>query len=217
MTTNQAAVAQTGHPQPGVSPTRPPVPSPRPPRRRQTPASRRAALSGMGMAAATWLALGLVVTAFLVLVVGPMTGRYRMSVVLSDSMKPHWETGDVVISTPERPEDVRVGQVISFNPPIDGRPSITHRVVRVASGGPTPVIVTKGDANAANDEWGAIKITEGPVMRVRGVVPNLGWALKFLLGRNLPILTTVLAPILLLVLLLWRIWRPTLDQRGIPA
>jgi signal peptidase I len=176
-----------------------------------------ASLGSRATTIATWTALAVAVLVFVAMVIGPMTGRYRLSVILSDSMKPHWETGDVVISLPERPADVRVGQVITFNPPIDGRPSITHRVVRLVSGGPAPVVVTKGDGNAASDEWGAIKITSGPVMRVRGVVPNLGWALKFLTGRTLAVVTTVICPILLLLVLLWRIWRPPFDVTGVSA
>ena len=147
---NPAASSQAGHPQPGVPQARPPVPAQR--RRRVLPSKvGRPTVGRTVLTAVTWLALGLVVVAFLGLVVGPMTGRYRVSVILSDSMKPRWETGDAVISTPERTDEVRVGQVITFNAPINGRPSITHRIVGVVSGGVTPVVLTKGDANAAND------------------------------------------------------------------
>ncbi len=150
----------------------------------------------------------MVVAAFVFLVVGPMTGAYRVSVVLSDSMRPQWQAGDALISTPERPDQVRVGQVISFNPPIDGRPSVTHRVVEVTGPGSAPVIRTRGDANAAPDEWGATRLTHGPVWRVRTPIPNLGWALALLQGRAAGIATTLVAPMLLLLTLLWRIWRP---------
>lgn len=207
------AATQSEEPPRGGSRLRPPVPR----ARRHTGVRTGASIASRATSIATWLAFGLVVLGFVAIVAGPMTGRYRVSVILSDSMKPRWETGDVVISTPERPADVRAGQVITFNPPIDGRPSITHRVVRLVSGGPTPVVVTKGDANATSDAWGAIKITRGPVMRVRGVVPNLGWALKLLTSRTLATLTTVICPILLLLVLLWRIWRPSLGVPGVSA
>jgi signal peptidase I len=46
---------------------------------------------------ATWAVLSIVVVAFLLLAIGPKTGAYRVSVVLSDSMKPHWAAGDVII------------------------------------------------------------------------------------------------------------------------
>ncbi len=156
----------------------------------------------------TWAALSVVVMAFVFLAIGPKTGAYRVSVVLSDSMKPHWEAGDVIIATPERPDQVRVGQVISFNPPIDGRPSITHRVIEVTASGATPVIRTKGDANSAPDEWGSVRLDHGPVYRTRTAVPNLGWALAFLRSRNVSITTTMIVPMVLLLMLLWRIWHP---------
>jgi len=167
--------------------------------------------------AATWAALALVILAFAFLVVGPRTGAYRVSVVLSNSMKPAWEAGDVVISTPERPDQVRPGQVITFNPPIEGRPSVTHRVVAVDTSGPAPVVRTKGDANAAPDDWGAVRIGEGPVWRVRTDVPNLGWVLAFLRGPIVAIATTVVIPILLLLMLLRRIWRPAARRPGVSA
>ena len=163
---------------------------------------------------ATWSVLGIVLVAFTFLVIGPKTGVYRVSVVLSDSMKPNWEAGDVVISTPERPEQVRVGQVISFNPPIDGRPSITHRVIEVVASGATPIVTTKGDANSAPDEWGSVRLEQGPVYQVRTAIPNLGWALAFLRSRSVAVATTMVVPLIFLLMLLWRIWRPAAAPLG---
>ncbi len=193
-----------------VPPARVPTPSAHAPRR------RIGVPGGMGLrvdrtriaTVATWAALSIVVVAFLFLTIGPKTGAYRVSVVLSNSMKPQWEAGDVIISTPERPDQVRVGQVISYNPPIDGRPSVTHRVVEVSAPGTTPVVRTKGDANAAPDEWGSVRLDHGPVYRARKSVPKLGWVLAFLHSRNVALATTVLVPMLLMLMLLWRIWRP---------
>lgn len=162
----------------------------------------------------TWTLLFIVVAMFCFLVVGPRTGAYHVSVVLSNSMQPHWEAGDIVISRPEGPDQVRVGQVITYNPPIDGRPSITHRVIELTEPGATPVVRTKGDANDAPDEWGAVRLTHGPVQKVTGSIPNLGWALALLQNRAIGILTTMFAPILLLLMLLWRIWRPSPHPAG---
>ena len=55
---------------------------------------------------ATWTLLFVVVAMFCFLVVGPRTGAYHVSVVLSNSMQPEWEAGDIVISRPERPDQV---------------------------------------------------------------------------------------------------------------
>ena len=133
---------------------------------------------------------------------------YRVSIVLSDSMKPHWSAGDVILSTPERPDQVRVGQVISFNPPIDGRPSVTHRVIEITEPGATPVIRTKGDANAAADEWGTVRLNGETVYQARRAIPNLGWALAFLGSRTVAIVTTLLVPLIFLLMVLWKIWAP---------
>lgn len=149
----------------------------------------------------------MVVLAFLALVVGPRTGRYHVSVVLSGSMRPAWHAGDVLVTTPQAAREVRVGQAISFNAPVDGRPSVTHRVIEVLERGPHPVVRTKGDANDAADPWGPVRLTGDTVGVVRGRVPRLGWALQALNGRVAALLTGLVAPLLLLVLALRQIWR----------
>lgn len=205
-----------GRSQTGAPLARVPIPSARPPRRAlgRAVAPARSGLASRVSAWATWTLLFVVVAMFCFLVVGPRTGAYQVSVVLSNSMQPEWEAGDIVISRPERPDQVRVGQVITYNPPIDGRPSITHRVIEVTEPGAAPVVRTKGDANDSPDEWGAVRLTQGPVQKVTGHVPNLGWALAFLQNRTVGILTTMLAPILLLLMLLRRIWRPEPEPAG---
>lgn len=205
-----------GRSTPGAPPTRVPVPSERSPRRRLGTGGRTAhARRGRRILTwATWALLGFVVVAFCFLVVGPRTGAYHVSVVLSNSMTPEWEAGDIVISRPERPDQIRAGQVITYNPPIDGRPSITHRVIEVKAPGPAPVVLTKGDANDNPDEWGPVRLTHGPVQKVTASIPNLGWALAFLQNRTIGIITTLFAPILLLLMLLWRIWRPATSPAG---
>ncbi|HRC07826.1 MAG TPA: hypothetical protein PLV41_06395, partial [Miltoncostaeales bacterium] len=52
------------------------------------------------MSAATWVSLALALGALLALQLGPRLGLYRVNVVLSSSMKPHWQAGDLVITTP---------------------------------------------------------------------------------------------------------------------
>jgi signal peptidase len=164
--------------------------------------------------AATRLALGLALVALLLLVVGPRTGAYRVSVVLSDSMAPAWEAGDVVVSTPTAPQDLRVGDVITFTPPADGRPSVTHRIVAIDEPGAAPVVRTRGDASGADDPWGPIRLAPDTAWRVRADVPNLGWALAGLRHPAALAATTILVPALLLVLLLIRIWWPSPARPG---
>jgi len=63
-------------------------------------------------------ALGAALAIFLLLAVLPRTGLYRTETVLSGSMKPDFNSGDLVIVTPEASRDIRVGQVISYRIPM---------------------------------------------------------------------------------------------------
>lgn len=184
------------------------VPVPRSGRSRPTGPTERHSPGAQLTRIGTWSLLTAVVAVFVLLVVIPMTGAYRVSVVLSNSMAPKWHAGDMVVVTPQTAADVRVGQVISYNPPVEGRPSITHRVIAVTEPGPHPIVTTKGDANDTADEWGPVRLASDRVWLVRGSIPQAGHVLAFLQGQALALLTTVLAPIAFLVVILVRIWRP---------
>lgn len=157
---------------------------------------------------ATWFALAVAVLALLALQLGPRLGLYRVNVVLSGSMKPLWQAGDLVITTPHRPQDLRVGQVITFNPPIDGKPSVTHRIVELTHPGDHPMITTKGDANPTADPWGQVQLDAPTVWVVSRPIPKLGWALAFLQHRAVTIVTGLFVPLALLLTVLVQIWRP---------
>src|SRR5207247_7659407 len=82
----------------------------------------------------------------------------------------------------------------------------THRVVAVVHGGAHPSVRTKGDANAAPDPWVA-RLDGTTAWRVRAVLPKLGWVVFWLRTPRVEKLTLILAPILLALLGLLRIWR----------
>ncbi len=65
-------------------------------------------------------------------------------VVLSGSMSPAINAGDLVVASPVSPADVKVGDIIVFN---EKKAKITHRVVSITDSG----FITKGDANEDPD------------------------------------------------------------------
>lgn len=145
-------------------------------------------------------------TALVALGVGPRTGLYRTLTVLSGSMKPGIPVGSVVIDTPEKPPDIRVGQIVTYQIPVLDHHVVSHRVVKIVSGGPRPVFQTKGDANGAPDPWTAQTDGSG-LWRVRAVVPWAGWAI---LALRKPVVQHVLVWVLPAILgLVWllNIWR----------
>lgn len=154
--------------------------------------------------------LALVVAAWLVLAalgLGPRTGSYRTLTVLSGSMDPAIPRGSVAILVPQRPESLGVGQVVTYNAPLEGAPVVTHRVLSIDEPGTHPVITTKGDANAAADPWRA-RVEDPVVWRARWSIPYLGYAIHALRAPLLRMLLVYAAAALGAMLWLWEVWRP---------
>ena len=167
----------------------------------------RAAARGLGWAA-TAACLGLLA----VTAAGPRLGLFRTETVLSGSMVPTFAPGDVVVVEPEPLAAVRVGQVLSYRIPIGDHHVETHRVVRVVRGGAHPVVVTRGDANAAEDPWQA-RLGGATAWRVTHVIPKAGYAIGWLRSPIVHAVTVLLIPAALAALALLAIWRPGVPRR----
>lgn len=158
-------------------------------------------------------ALGIV---FLLLVaLGPRLAHYRTLTVLSGSMKPTFGPGDLIVVSAETANDLRVGQIITYQTPVSDHHVVSHRVVRIVSEGLRPVVVTKGDGNAAADPWQA-RLAEGPLWRYRVHVPWLGYLIAWLrepLLRTTSVLIVPSALALLAILRLWQLKLPRMCRR----
>jgi len=156
--------------------------------------------------------MGLAVLAFLFLAVGPHLLGYRTMTMLTSSMSPEIDPGDVVVVTPLPIAEVTEGMVITYHKPIDDKSVVTHRVVSVVTTSDGVVQVqTKGDANSAVDPWTA-NLQGDTAYQVQAVVPELGHVIKAL---RTPVVAQVLlygAPALLAGWLLLTIWRPTRED-----
>ncbi|WP_193615145.1 signal peptidase I [Nocardioides lijunqiniae] len=162
-----AAPRPAPRPAPSVtSPVRGPGGPERAPQRRR--AWRRVANAVMSLAMVGSFVM------FLFLAVGPHVLGYRTSTMLTGSMEPGIMPGDVVV-TAERPAaDVRVGDVISYQIPIEDHRVETHRVTEVVTAKDGTISIrTQGDANSNVDPWTAI-LEEDTVWEVQAVVPELG-------------------------------------------
>lgn len=148
-----------------------------------------------------------VVLAFAGLAVGPHVLGYRTMTMLTGSMAPVINPGDVTVAVQEPTADLAVGQIISYQIPVDDHRVVSHRVVRVTHGaGGTVTVQTKGDHNAAADPWTAT-VSDSRVWTVRAVVPHLGDVIRALRGPGLRIAFLYVGPALLVLLLLAEIWR----------
>jgi signal peptidase I len=169
---------------------------------------------------APWLVRGVMVLAvliFAVLAVGPHLLGYRTMTMLTASMAPEIDPGDVIIVTPIKVSEVTEGMVITYHKPIDDHSLVTHRVISVeTAGNGTVTVQTKGDANEALDPWTAT-LEGDTAYEVRGVIPELGHLIQAL---RAPVVTQVLlygAPTLLVGWLLLSIWRPTPTEEEDPS
>jgi signal peptidase I len=104
-------------------------------------------------------------------------GRQTLS-VQTGSMEPAIKTGSLISINRVSPDDIAVGDVITYTNPRNGAQTITHRVIEVIgqANGPKQ-FVTKGDANQVADR----PISERHVVgRVEADVPHAGKVRDFL-------------------------------------
>lgn len=120
------------------------------------------------------LVLGLAALLLGLVVFGSLTGSWGLVPVLTGSMRPGIQPGDLVLVVPEPISAVRPGQVLDFVPPHEGGVSVTHRVVSVTRSPSGTYIRTKGDANNVADAWKA-RLDGARAWRVRAVIPKLGY------------------------------------------
>ena len=149
----------------------------------------------------------LAVLALVCLGLGPRLGLYRTVTVLSGSMRPTFDPGDVIVVTPEPARDLRVGQIISYRVPTGAGQVESHRVVRILRHGNTPIVQTRGDANSGLDPWQA-ELHGGTVWRFRFRLPLLGYPILALRTHLAHVLLVIVVPILFALCALAEIWRP---------
>jgi signal peptidase len=113
----------------------------------------------------------------------PSVGGYLPLIVLSDSMNPLIESGDLIICHTEEAEDVAKGDIIAFiDPAGDGTSVVSHRVTAVI------------------DEDGALSFrTQGDVLGIyQRNIPGAGDVAMFLQTTN-GLIVCVVIPLVLLV------------------
>jgi len=114
----------------------------------------------------------------------PMPFGIGASVVLSGSMEPALSVGDLLILRVQ--ENYESGDIVVYQ---SGSMPVVHRIVEISG----ETVITRGDANNANDEAFPITAIKGGVIVV---IPLIGygiWALKTPVG----ILVTLAAAVLL--------------------
>ncbi|GAA3824783.1 hypothetical protein KACC15558_03380 [Brevibacterium ammoniilyticum] len=99
--------------------------------------------------------------------------------VLTGSMEPTYEPGDIVVSVPQ--DSYNIGDPVTFQPRSGDPMLITHRVVAVTDTPDGRTYVTRGDANGNDDE----PIVDAQVMgKVIYSIPKLGYVQQAVGGNK---------------------------------
>ncbi len=133
----------------------------------------------------------------------PSIGGTFPLIVLTDSMYPEIQSGDLIFCHTEKPENIQVGDVIAFfDPAGNGTSIVTHSVAEITEAGGQTAWITRGIANNAND---AVPVPADQLVGVyRRRIPGLGNVVMFM-QTTAGLVVCVVCPILLLVV--WDILR----------
>ncbi|MDQ5862407.1 MAG: signal peptidase I [Actinomycetota bacterium] len=150
--------------------------------------------------------LVLAVAAFLMLAIGPHVLGYQTSTMLTGSMSPLINSGDIVVTRPVPVNEIAVGDIITYSIPVEDQRIETHRVTALTvNPDGTTAVQTKGDANNGVDPWVAT-INGTSIDRHVLTVPYVSTAIRTL--REPVVLNTLMygAPAVLVIILLASIW-----------
>jgi len=142
-----------------------------------------------------------------VLAVPSLVGAKSSLVVLSGSMQPHLQPGDVVVLQEAGPDEIQEGEVITYRTDGGtndaGRDRVTHRVVEKRMTSDGVVYRTKGDANDRPDP--GVVHQHAVVGEVWFHVPLVGRLLLALQRPITQLLLTVVPGFLLVVSGVWTV------------
>ena len=145
------------------------------------------------------IVLGLVLCTVLFAVLIPTVFSGSLAIVRSSSMEPAMRAGALAVMLPVDVEDVKVGDIIAFDPPWDPDVIVSHRVIAVRYDEQI-LFDTKGDATEDSDPyWVPARNVQGKVVFS---IPYLGYAAKSIIGYVrtwLGLVTLVCIPAVILI------------------
>lgn len=133
----------------------------------------------------------------------PSVGGIFPLIVLTDSMYPKIQSGDLIFCHKEEPENISEGDVIAFfDPAGNGTSIVAHSVADVTEVDGQTAWITRGIANNVDD---AVPVPADKLVGVyRTRIPGLGNAVMFM-QSTAGMIVCVVCPILLLIV--WDILR----------
>ncbi|MDF9824913.1 signal peptidase I [Breznakia sp. PF5-3] len=116
---------------------------------------------------------------------------YRFYDALSESMSPQISKGDLLIVEVRRPNEIKVGDIITYTASDDGEVTVTHRVVEIQDeASDNPIFITQGDANKSIDP--PVQATR-VIGVVKGKLPMVGYISSFVKRNVMVVITMVIS------------------------
>jgi signal peptidase I len=143
--------------------------------------------------------LGLIALIAVLVIALPMLTKSTPYTVLTSSMTPSYPAGTLVIVKPTDVQQIKIGDVVTYQLVSNEPAVVTHRVIQIvepATADDTESFITKGDANSLPDA--------NPVkpVQVRGVVwyavPYIGWVNNVVNGDARNVIVPIVAGVLFL-------------------
>lgn len=157
---------------------------------------------------ASGAALAVAVLAALAALAPALWGWQRYAIV-SGSMAGTYDQGSLVLADVVPTGDLRVGDVITYEPPAGAGPDhlITHRIASIGrDDAGRRVFRTRGDANPVADPW-TFRLDQPTQARVRVGIPYAGHVLAALGRRDVRTAVVTLPALVLAALSLVALWR----------
>ncbi|MFA5523530.1 MAG: signal peptidase I [Tissierellales bacterium] len=114
--------------------------------------------------------------------------------VLTGSMRPTLEPGDLILSKDVSPDEIKVGDVVTYR--VNSHTLVTHRVIDIINKDGKLAFQTKGDAN--NVEDGGLVLAEELVGSLALNIPKGGYIVDFI-RRPIGLVLLIILPIFFLL------------------
>lgn len=121
-------------------------------------------------------------------------GGYTPMTVLTDSMSPTFNHGDLIIIKKCDPSTLKVGDIVTFHTIIENEYALnTHRIIEINGDAGMRTYVTKGDNNSIADQR---SIAGGDIVgKYAGRLPYVGHVMQFL-SSSVGFLIVIVLPLL---------------------
>lgn len=158
-------------------------------------------------------------TAMAAAYLAPSAFGYERYVITGGSMTGTYDKGSVVFEQVVPVEELRVGDVITYQPPASSGATtlVTHRIIKIGQGADGRTVYrTQGDANPDPDPW-RFSLSSSDQSVVRYSVPYAGWILVGLADRQTRMLVIGIPAGLIALLSLTQLVGALRHRRGAAA